>query len=328
MIQMCRRHATERRRPTIVQQSFGEADDLHAKLDVFLTDKMSVDMMTSRQTSPKLSERQIDGSVGCGTQRPSKLRKINSSSNWGGQAQQRMVNRPKTLVNFSMKKNELMSTHIISNIRNILKSIESRQDISSTSVGINSRFVAKQYNQRKSDTTNRRLMCRVLDSSLGHTQNMTLTNGNEKSQTPVLNRNTSVLNRVSPFIPIIDEKSLLRQPIVPGKSITLSAVSNSLDKENKLWQNRKMKLTIRGHNKENANHTSTALVPTETRPSIVADGLAGVCKSAVRGRQSVVSHRHDGSRQSIEAGNAAGRHASRQGHNKFMIRSNTMAIDR
>lgn len=325
VIHRCRNHAIERRRPIIAYQPEDSIEDVFASQDVFLTDKLSKDVMSPRQPSPRHSELVDNVSTGCATHKVSRLRKIKSSANWSGPPVQKSFVKQKALVNFSMKKNELMSNHIISNIRSILKNIETRKDLSSSSLGINGRFSGRQPEQRKSVTTNRRLMCRVLDNSLGQTHIYTTNNGMERSQSRVLQCNRDALNRVS---------ALDGDLSYPRKQLALvskprSISSQRVDKENIHWQNKKMKMKMKAINKENDGHTSKATVAIDKLAlSIVDRGI-----TVARGMTSTInSNQSNDVRRTIKDLSvcvSGGRKESGRLRNQFKIRSTTTnAIDR
>lgn len=128
MVLAARQHMKDEKQARDLVPDLSESLTLGKVNDLFITENPCIDVPLFKTHTPKMPTQPTKSSQAKAiTRRPSK-KKITMANNWDVNAAQKSVPRSKVVVNFALKKNELISNQIISNIRSILRNIENRND--------------------------------------------------------------------------------------------------------------------------------------------------------------------------------------------------------
>lgn len=322
IVNQIKKSLEERRRGRPVPNVPEEKIEILKINEIFLTDKLSRDGFGSRKSSPQTSEFRNQSTATQGILNNSKSMNTNQNKNRVVQPPPpRLIPKINAIVNFNMKKNELMSTHIISNIKNILKSIETRKDLNNSSRATYSRSTIRRCEQRSSDTNSNRMIFKALEQDPAKNMNSSLIGVKDNRPARAFQPKFQASNDLSV---LKDTMNALNQFTNVERPKNHRGFISSFDKEN--LENRKSKYKKRQGGSEKELHVDRSAMMRSSHPrktEVLTETDAGHQETDMARRLPPSgSQKNNGLLTDLPIPGVRDRLA-RQRRQRFLIRSNT-----
>jgi hypothetical protein len=326
MIMLARKAAVEEAEQKALAEERRAEEEIFKLNDLFLTENPCLEPPQNKSTTPKLTQppSRIHQPKPL-SRRPSK-KKITIANNWDINAAQRSTSRSKVIVNFTMKKNELISNQIISNIRSILRSIETRNDKSLPQAQKSGAIPERRPLGALQVDSNRRIGIGAGQPNQTSGQinfsHLCSFSAHERSDSNIMRKPQPLINDL-----LIDRNIFSTKGRSTERNKYEREASKSEDRH-QVTSILKKKQSVLKANKENAGPTSVigTMAKLKSLKQIGAAALDSSISNQVQDRSSLVAHskRQKAALTEMLVGNAilqASQSASRR--QKFLIRSNT-----